>query len=466
LAQGFYLKTSSGWKTVKKFFVKTSSGWKPIKYGYVKTALYGWKQFFSTNTTYPVNTVSPSISAASYATTTISGEQALLGTTLTGNKGTWTSTNGSISYSYLWFADGVTTGNTTTTFNTSNYDGQFITFQVTATNLVGSTIATSSQLEVTKNAPVYIDYSLSTTSPKVGDLLSITSHWTTTANTIPDYYTATFSSGSGVVTYDSRQTSSWFQYYVSNTDIGSPISAYVTAYNTGSPDGSSTPTLFTNSVSYAVPANISQPYFSYLSGTPNRIGSTYRLNFGTWLNNPSSYGFQIYKNDQAGTNIYPPSGYANSTNTYYDITFNQSTNPYTVGAFVYATNNGGNSNVVGSSNTIGPILPNGTAPTTVTVSGDNALAIGGTFTWSADGTPTPTYRFVIGYNATNGSGPFSTKYDSTGGATLTTSNGVTTTSWRPYYDGGWAGAGYYRCTVFAINAFGGPVYGSNTTYMN
>jgi hypothetical protein len=93
------------------------------------------------------------------------------------------------------------------------------------------------------------------------------------------------------------------------------------------------------------------------------------------------------------------------------------------------------------------------------VSGDNSLAKGGTFRWTADGSPAPTYRIVIGYNASSSTGPFSTKYDS--------GIGSITTSIRPGYDisGYTFVAGYYRCTVIATNS-AGSASGSSITYMN
>jgi hypothetical protein len=110
-----------------------------------------------------------------------------------------------------------------------------------------------------------------------------------------------------------------------------------------------------------------------------------------------------------------------------------------------------------------------TAPGTPVVSGDNSLTVGGTFSWSCTGSPTPVYRVTIGYNSTNVAGPFSTRYQqpATG---PTVSNGLTITSIRPGYDLtsglGWAGAGYYRCTIQAINSAGGPTSGSVVTYMS
>ena len=124
--------------------------------------------------------------------------------------------------------------------------------------------------------------------------------------------------------------------------------------------------------------------------------------------------------------------------------------------------------------------PAATAPGTPVVTGDNGLGFGGTFSWSCTGNPTPTYRVTIGYNATVSNGTFSTLYQYPTAA-LTTSNGVTGTSIQPGYAPGgtsgwtsdgvtghtspmWKGAGYYRCTIQAINSAGNSS-GSFTQYM-
>jgi Listeria-Bacteroides repeat domain (List_Bact_rpt) len=253
--------TQSAWGKASKIWVKTSSGntqasWNKIVTGWVKVTngntQAAWRKFFINKTDVPNNTVAPSITAANYATTNLSGSKALLGTTLTGDKGTWTSANGTISYAYLWFADDVSTGINTTTFSTTGYDGKNIRFQVTATNNSGSTIVSSPQLQVTKNKPVNTLAYLSSNSPNVGDVLSVNTNWTSTTtftnDTLPDYYIATFTTNAGTFSKDSRTNSSWYQYTVLSSDVNHTISAYVTAYNTGAPLGVSTTTLTTNTI--------------------------------------------------------------------------------------------------------------------------------------------------------------------------------------------------------------------------
>ena len=458
MAQGFYLKTSNGWKSIKDFFVKTSSGWKPIQFAYVKTSMYGWKSFYTRRSSYPQNTVSPTISAGTYAITAITGFQALVGTTLTGNKGTWTSTNGSITYSYLWFADGISTGNTTTSFNTSSYDGSYITFQVTARNASGTTIARSDQIEVTKNQPSPIDWSLSTNTPRVGDILSVTTHWQSDSNIIPDYYTATFTSNSGVYTYNSQQTSYWYQYYVQSSDVGYPISVVVLAYNTGAPAGINTPTMTTNNVGYQVPVNTYLPYWTDTSNNAFsgqvESGTTLRLHFGSWTNNPTYYKYQVIVDNFSGTTLAQDMS-GTYTNTYVDITFNSITNS-TFGGYVYAGNSGGLSNVA-TTPSIGKVIPAGPGPFSITnfydssptpsivsvdtpYQGSGATASTLYYTWTA-----PIIYDYLGnaYTVAN----FNSRY--TGPAT---SNSDTRTVTNDFWPNAITQSGYYYAYVAAVNS--------------
>jgi hypothetical protein len=95
----------------------------------------------------------------------------------------------------------------------------------------------------------------------------------------------------------------------------------------------------------------------------------------------------------------------------------------------------------------------GSAPVLISITGDNSLALGGTFNWSFSNSPTAYSLFV--------QGPTGTVY--------TTSNAYTYggTSFRPGYDGtGWQGAGNYTAYVSARNAFGDSAVASQTTFMN
>jgi hypothetical protein len=97
-----------------------------------------------------------------------------------------------------------------------------------------------------------------------------------------------------------------------------------------------------------------------------------------------------------------------------------------------------------------PVTP---APVLSSISGNNSLALGGTFTWSYTNSPTAYSIFCQGPT----------------GSVFTTGNAYTyfSTSFRPGYDGsGWQGAGNYTLYVSARNAGGDSVVSSQTTFMN
>jgi hypothetical protein len=97
----------------------------------------------------PVNTALPTISGNPFE-----------GSTLTGDRGTWTGTE-PITYAYRWRrcdkqgnGCGNIGGATNTTYTLRHADvGQTIRFRVTATNSSGSTVATSAQTAVVQTAP-------------------------------------------------------------------------------------------------------------------------------------------------------------------------------------------------------------------------------------------------------------------------------------------------------------------------
>ena len=104
-------------------------------------------------------------------------------------------------------------------------------------------------------------------------------------------------------------------------------------------------------------------------------------------------------------------------------------------------NNGTRTNV--------PVTP---APVLSSISGNNSLALGGTFNWSFTNSPTGYSVFVTGPS----------------GTVFTTSNAYSYggTSFRPGYDGtGWQGSGNYTIYVSATNGQNSAV-ASLTTFMN
>jgi len=99
-----------------------------------------------------------------------------------------------------------------------------------------------------------------------------------------------------------------------------------------------------------------------------------------------------------------------------------------------------------------PSAPSTPAPVLSSLTGNNSLALGGTFNWSFTNSPT-SYSILV-------TGP--------SGAVYTTSNlyNYYSTSFRPGYDGsGWQGAGNYTIYVNATNGQNSQT-ASLTTYMN
>lgn len=121
----------------------------------------------------------------------------------------------------------------------------------------------------------------------------------------------------------------------------------------------------------STPVNTSRPTFTLISGTANRVGSTYRLSSGSWQNNPTPtlfrYIFEL--NNQSGTRfVFYPSSTGWTTDSYYDHTFTSSTSSSISGVVV--ANNGLTTEAY-STTSIGPII----FPTyTVTYNGNSGTA--------------------------------------------------------------------------------------------
>jgi hypothetical protein len=142
------------------------------------------------------------------------------------------------------------------------------------------------------------------------------------------------------------------------------------------------------------------------------------------------------------------------SSTTYTITSNDAIAPVNIfRAFATASNSAGTSSTVQSSNTITATAPAGAVPVLISLTGNNSLAVGGTFSWSFSNSPTAYSLFVTG--------PSGTVY--------TTSNAYTysTTTFRPGYDGtGWQGSGTYTIYVSAQNASGNSAVASLSTFMS
>jgi hypothetical protein len=239
------------------------------------------------------------------------------------------------------------------------------------------------------------------------------------------------SSYSGISTYD-----------------GYGIYCIVTATNTGPSSGTAT----SNSITQVAPVvNLTAPNTPY---NVIKSGSSYLVYF----TGGSGPNYQVWWQTVAGT----------VTTTSYDASNGSS--PITVnnltasaGSTYYfavrsvsslsTTGSGPSSTISSWSGQYAYTEPSATpAPVLSSLTGNNSLALGGTFNWSFTNSPT-SYSILV-------TGPSGTVY--------TTSNSYNyySTSFRPGYDGsGWQGAGNYTIYVNATNGQNSQT-ASLTTYMN
>lgn len=254
----------------------------------------------------------------------------------------------------------------------------------------------------------------------------------------------------------------------------------VTAYDTTDCSGTNTTagTRYYNPISQTFGANAITPTDKSTAGTTLTVG-TYKIRYfpSVTLSAPTGLTSSAGTVNWTGSNIASWSitgdlsasstttgttkaftGLAASTTYNYTVTVTSS-DSHTASATADATTNSTYRLVTKAA---------ATAVGTPSVTGDNSLAIGGTFSWTCTGNPAAVYRVTIGYNFSSITGPFTTKYQQPAAA-LTTANGLSITSIRPGYDigTGWAGSGYYRCTIQAINsATTTATTGSIVTYMS
>jgi len=299
---------------------------------------------------------------------------------------------------------------------------------------------------------------LSPTSISVGTLLTA---GVGTWNNSPTSYdiriyrgTANVSTGETLV---ASGTSTSLTYTVTQADYTSGqlyFRTYVNASNSGGSSGFvagqergpiATPVV--------APTNASQPTIS--GGLA--VGSTIFFGVGSWNNSPTSYDLRLYRGTQfvsSGETLISSAG--NTTSSSYVITqadFNSGQRYFRT--FASASNSAGSSGLVAGAE-IGPITSGGgggAAPVLISLTGNNSLQYGGTFSWSFSNSPTAYSIFVTG--------PSGTVY--------TTSNQYTygLTTFRPGYDGtGWQGGGNYTIYISATNASGSSVTSNLTTFMN
>jgi len=189
---------NSSFTKITSIFNKTgSTTWTEILGVWVKTASSTWTRVF-TRILVPANTVPPSVT----------GSQYLYGT-LTGTLGTWTSPNGTNSYSRQWQRStpsgtpiapvswGNISGATSSTYTTVDADnGKYIRLNVTANNLSpDSSTAASYETLITKYSPVALSLYSLTGSSIVGATLTALEQigtWKQTTTNSGDTYPDTF----------------------------------------------------------------------------------------------------------------------------------------------------------------------------------------------------------------------------------------------------------------------------------
>jgi hypothetical protein len=229
----------------------------------------------------------------------------------------------------------------------------------------------------------------------------------------------------------------------------SPIRCRVIASNSG---GAGT-AAFSNTASVSAPVSV--PSGGTVSISTNTgtyvVGSTITYSTSGWSGSPTSYSLRLYNGTNPVLTSDPLRASTSSSSGTYII---QSIDvPNYFKAFATATNSAGTSTEA-SSTQVGPaVAAAGAVPVLISLTGNNSLALGGTFSWSFSNSPTAYSLFVTG--------PSGTVY--------TTSNAYTysTTTFRPGYDGtGWQGSGTYTIYVSAQNATGNSLVASLSTSMS
>jgi hypothetical protein len=230
----------------------------------------------------PVNTALPSITGA-----------ATIGSTLSASTGTWT--DASSSFAYAWELCGASGASCTPinratskteTVTTSDVGGT-LRVSVTASNVTGSTTATSLQSSVVPPPPAPVNTALPKISGtlKVSDTLSAsTGTWSNSPTSYVYQWEDCSASGASCKGIAGAATSS---YVLQISDAGATIRVVVTATNLG---GSTAASSAASALVPTPPAPVNT-VLPKISGTPE-VGYTLSASSGTWLNSPTSYAYQ------------------------------------------------------------------------------------------------------------------------------------------------------------------------------
>lgn len=301
-----------------------------------------------------------------------------------------------------------------------------------------------------------VSISTNTGNYSVGSIITYsTTGW---ANSPTSYYLELHNGTNPVLTSDplrASTTSTSGTYTISSSDVPNYFKAWATATNSAGSATASSSQVGPAYTPVSAPTNTSVPTLS--GGLA--VNSSFTFGVGSWSGSPTSYDLRLYRGTQfvsSGETLIKSAG--NVTSSSYTITqADYDSGQRYFRTYASATNSGGSSGLVAGQE-LGPITTGGggggSAPVLVSLTGNNSLAVGGTFTWSFTNSPT-------GYSVYC-SGP-------DGGTVYTTSNQYTYTgtSFRPGYDGtGWRGAGNYTISIVAQNASGTSSVASLTTYMS
>jgi len=271
-------KRNGSWTEVKSVFHKRNGAWTEVLNIFRKTS-GSWVKVFSASKI-PGNTVAPTITGTGYLFSTLTNS----------SLGTWTNTP--TSYTRQWRRgtppsggglptsySNITGATSSTYVTTADDDGKYIVCQVTATNALGSNIAVSNEIYISKYSPAALGAYQITGGSVVGGTLTATEQlgtWknttTNTGDTSPDTFVYDWYA-TNISTTNPIQSSSSATYVVQPADDGNTIAVKVTGTNTG---GSAT-TSFSNSLTISSIYSFSMGKTLHLS-TNNYVS----------LNNPST----------------------------------------------------------------------------------------------------------------------------------------------------------------------------------
>ena len=328
------------------------------------------------------------------------------------------------------------------------------------TSVGPSTVASawSAGTQFSMTQPVPVNQTIPTLTPSsiaVGTVLTFgVGTW---SNSPTSYDLRLYRGTAGVLTSETlvksagNVTSSTYTVTQADYDSGQRyFRAYASATNAGGTSNSGVLTAGTEVGPIATPVSKPSGGTISLSGTA-KVGQTITATTSGWSGSPTSYDTRIVRGTQYV--VIGETLKASSTTSSVSYNIQSADIGYYFKGFAYAANSAGTSDSYATSNEIGPVTAAGSAPSNPTITGNNSLAVGGTFSWSSTGTGPITYAFSV-------YGPSGSLQYSTYGSY------VSTTSFRPGYDATWAGAGNYTIYVYAHNSNGDSGVSQLTTYMS